>query len=167
MKAIGKILDRIEDIFGYLGGALLGITTIIVIVQIICRYVLFYSLPWSEELCKYMFVWLVFLSFSLCVRNHMQIKIDILETSIKQKTLKGLLKLFYDVVSLGFVCIYIYCAIQLVSAGTLSVSPAMHLPMWYVYMVMPIGLALSGIEFIRQVFIDIKELSGGKREGES
>ena len=34
-------------------------------------------------------------------------------------------------------------------------------------MVMPIGLALSGIEFIRQVFIDIKELSGGKREGES
>lgn len=158
MKIFGKVLGKVESIFGYIGGILLIVTAAVVIAGIVCRRIFFYSLPWSEELCKYMFVWLVFLSFSLCIRNRMQIKIDILESLIKNRVAKGLLQIFYDVVSFCFVCVYTYCAVNLVSAGHFSVSPAMHLPMWMVYLAMPIGLALSGIEFVRQIFLDIKNL---------
>jgi len=165
MKIIGKILEKLESAFGYVGGILLMGVTVVVILGIICRYVLFHSLPWSEELCKYMFVWLVFLSFSLCVRNHMQIKIDILETSIKNQTVRTCMHIFYDVVSLAFVCVYFYCSLQLVKAGRLSVSPAMHLPMWMVYVALPLGLSLSAIEFVRQIGLDIAELLG-KRGGD-
>ena len=165
MKTFGNALNKIESLFGYIGGILLMATTVVVILGIVCRRIFFYSLPWSEELCKYMFVWLVFLSFSLCVRNHMQIKIDVLESSIKSQVIRTCMHLVYDIVSLIFVCIYIYCSVQLVKAGTLSVSPAMHLPMWIVYLAMPVGLCLSAIEFVRQIFLDITELIR-KRGGE-
>lgn len=43
--------------------------TLIMGIQVLCRYVLGMSLSWSEELTRYLFIWCGFLSVSYSARN--------------------------------------------------------------------------------------------------
>ena len=50
--------------------------TLIMGVQVFCRYVLGMSLSWSEELTRYIFIWCGFLSVSYCSKKCLSIKIE-------------------------------------------------------------------------------------------
>ena len=43
--------------------------SIIIFIQVVCRYVFQNSLTWSEEMARYMFVWLVYFSVSYTARR--------------------------------------------------------------------------------------------------
>lgn len=58
MKKLDRYLDTFET------GAfsvLLSIMTIVVFIQVICRYILHASLPWSEEVSRYCMIYTVFI----------------------------------------------------------------------------------------------------------
>src|SRR6266566_2085230 len=46
-------------------------------VAVVCRYVFNNSLTWSEELTRYMFIWVVFLGAAVSVRQRANIAIDL------------------------------------------------------------------------------------------
>ena len=50
--------------------------TLIMGIQVLCRYVLGMSLSWSEELTRYLFIWCGFLSVSYCSKKCLSIKIE-------------------------------------------------------------------------------------------
>ena len=50
--------------------------TLIMGVQVFCRYVLGMSLSWSEELTRYIFIWCGFLAVSYCSKKCLSIKIE-------------------------------------------------------------------------------------------
>ena len=50
--------------------------SIIIFIQVVCRYVFQNSLTWSEEMARYMFVWLVYFSVSYTARREKHIRID-------------------------------------------------------------------------------------------
>ena len=52
------------------------IMLIISLVQIVGRYVFFYSISWSEELTTYIYVWIIFLSLHLAAKNRNELSID-------------------------------------------------------------------------------------------
>ena len=57
MKVI-KFLDRrLEEVILVL---LLSCIVVIMLCQIVCRYVLNDSLSWSEEFCRYCYIWFMF-----------------------------------------------------------------------------------------------------------
>ena len=45
-------------------------------VQVFCRYLLNFSLSWSEEITRYLFIWSAFISISYCIKKWISIKID-------------------------------------------------------------------------------------------
>ncbi len=55
---------------------LLGSLVVIMFIQVFFRYVLNNSLSWSEELAKYLFVWMTFLGAALCLRDKAHIGVD-------------------------------------------------------------------------------------------
>ena len=67
MKRIFHWLDEnLEEFLLVIG---LIAMTLIMGVQVFCRYVLGMSLSWSEELTRYIFIWCGFLSVTTAVRN--------------------------------------------------------------------------------------------------
>ena len=48
--------------------------TLIMGIQVFCRYVLGQSLSWSEELTRYLFIWSGFLSVSYCSKKCLSIQ---------------------------------------------------------------------------------------------
>ena len=62
MKKLLKILDEhAEDVLAVI---LMSAATLIIVIQVIMRYLFKNSLSWSEEMARYLFVWMTFISIS-------------------------------------------------------------------------------------------------------
>ena len=141
---------------------ILLLMVITVFLQIVTRYVFFYSLPWSEELSRYLFAWLIFIGASLGVGEESQIRIDIIDTLVKGGFRK-IVNLLQYVLSFGTVTVLIFSTAKILQIGMRQRSPAMHIPMTYIYLCIPVGLALVNLElFVKMLNIAKKIL---KKEG--
>lgn len=75
MKLLKKIDKNLERWVMFL---LLAGMTLVLGIQIFCRFVLNNSLTWSEELARFMFIWSTFLSIGFCLKEGISLKIDTL-----------------------------------------------------------------------------------------
>lgn len=68
-----KLLNSIEDLVTIILSVLL---VVIVFFQVFFRYALNNPLAWSEELARFTFVWLVFISSAVVVRDDSHMSMD-------------------------------------------------------------------------------------------
>jgi TRAP-type transport system small permease protein len=78
MQALNRSLDLIA-------GLLFAAALILVNVQIVCRFVLSISVPWTEEVSRLVFIWLAFLGAALGAREGSLIVIDTLPEFVGQR----------------------------------------------------------------------------------
>jgi TRAP-type transport system small permease protein len=71
MQAFNRSLDRVAAF-------LFAAALVLVNVQIVCRFVLSISVPWTEEVSRLIFIWLAFLGAALGAREGSLIVIDTL-----------------------------------------------------------------------------------------
>ncbi len=138
---IGKffdILDRFLKILVIIGN---GLMLLIVFLQVITRYVFNYTPYFGEELARYLFVWVVFLSLPLVARSGGHMAIETLTSIAKGATLK-FLNIVADLCSIIFLAIMVVCGVQMVIRTSFQTSPAMMIPMSWVYSVIPFGCAV-------------------------
>ncbi len=155
-----KILKWLDEHFEEL---LLGIFTVIMVIvtaaQVFMRYALDNSLTWSEELARYCFIWLVYLGISYGVKKQRHIKVDAVFLLLKDNG-KIVLSMVGNLLFLAFavfVLIYGYdIAIKLLTWGQLS--PSLHLPVGLVYLAGPVGMGLTMIRLLQQLFQQGKAL---------
>ena len=95
---------------------------LVVSIQVFCRYVLQDSLAWTEELARYLVIWSVLFGCSFAMR----------------------------IVCLAFSIIMVYAGMESVINIHWSeqLTPAMQLPAWIIWMAMPAGFGLMGIQAI-------------------
>jgi C4-dicarboxylate transporter DctQ subunit len=75
MRAFNRALDTVVG--------LLGIAVLLLVnYQILCRFVLSISVPWTEEVSRLLFIWLAFLGAAIGVREGALIVIDTLPVMI-------------------------------------------------------------------------------------
>ncbi|MCC8193856.1 MAG: TRAP transporter small permease [Deltaproteobacteria bacterium] len=145
METLRNVLYKLEKavdkcIVLVCGSMLLGITALIFI-QVIFRYILQNSISWSEELTRYMMVWIVFLASGYVLSKGGHANIDMLLNRFSPKmrsvAVKGSLLLI--MVFSGLVIRY---GFMLMRFGKRQISSALEIPMNYVYLAIPIGGAL-------------------------
>ncbi|HAR80688.1 MAG TPA: TRAP transporter small permease [Succinivibrionaceae bacterium] len=142
----------LENIFTLFQKLMLNIITLalcimmcVIIVQVFTRYVIFYSLPWSEELSRYLFVFIVLNGINIAVSQEKLIKIDAVQNSIKWLRGRIALDIFHAAVGI-IACVLIACyCTDLFPVGHVQKSPAMRIPMIIMYSIVFIGYLLSTI----------------------
>lgn len=144
MLSLYRTLHKIIDLVLF---AILAAMVAIVSVQIFTRFVLFYSLPWSEELSRYLFAYLILLGACVGVRENNQISIDIIDNFVRGRSARVLAVIQY-LVQIVTVAVLFYSAMMLIQVGARQISPAMGLKMSYIYMCFPIGFTLILIELL-------------------
>jgi len=150
MGRLIRLLDKhLEEFFMMI---LFSIMVCSITMQIFMRKILNDSLSWSEELSRYCFILLVYMGISYAVKCKRHIKIDLLYTYVSEKWKKGLRLLSYFVFLCFclFICLHGYeITMKLFSLG--QSSPALNLPMGFVYAAAPIGLGLAVIRLIQSI----------------
>ncbi|MBD5642277.1 MAG: TRAP transporter small permease [Desulfovibrio sp.] len=118
-----------------------GLMLLLVFGQVITRYVFNYTPSFGEELARYLFVWVVFLSLPLVARYGGHMAIETLTSRVHGATLK-FLNIMADLFTIAFLAIMVVCGIQMVMRTSYQTSPAMMIPMSWVYAVIPFGCAV-------------------------
>lgn len=108
------------------------------LLQVFFRYVLNDSLIWSEELARYLFVWISFLGGTLVMDRGTHIKIDILENLLRGGARKAVVRAAKALV-LVFLVLLTVSGVMIVGLTMDQPSAVMQIPMGLVYLAIPVG----------------------------
>ena len=88
MKTLQKISDTINKIVSYVGMVIFIVLIIACVAQVFFRFVLNHSLSWTEELARFMFIWMHLLGASLLIqgRGHATVTVilDLLHGTVRK-----------------------------------------------------------------------------------
>ena len=148
--ALLAFLDRGE---GYICQCLLAFFIVIMFLQIVMR-TLGIPLPWSEELCRYSFVWFVFFGASYAARlvAHNRVTIHL---RLLPKFYTDLILLFGDLLWIAFNLIMIVKGYDTICNfyEFPFTTPALLWQMWAIYCIFPIAFGLMTIRIIQVNYI--------------
>lgn len=78
--------------------------TVTVLIQVFFRFVLQSPLRWTEEMARYLMIWLVLMASAVAMRNKSHLQVDVL-TSALPKNPKRILTWVVDILTIIFLAI--------------------------------------------------------------
>lgn len=85
MKSSGNWFERIQEWVMCLNAVILILIMSIVFIQTVTRYVVFYSIPWSEEASRYLYVALTLLGVNVAITKNQFVSIDLIDNALSEK----------------------------------------------------------------------------------
>lgn len=125
----------------------LAVMVLLVFFQVLSRALFDASFSWTAELARYLMIWLVFLGGGIAFQQGAHIGIEALVERFSNRG-KKLVQLIVSVICIAFFVILIVTGIEFSSASMSQTSPAMNLPMGYVYLAIPISGVLQILNVI-------------------
>lgn len=131
--------------------------TLIMGIQVFCRYALGMSLSWSEELTRYLFIWCGFISVSYCSKKCLSIKIEQFVAIFPRrgkavfKVVNHTFELIFFVYMIPFAYSYMMSAVE---SG--QISPACSIPMYYVQAAPFVSFILVTIRILQRWIIEFR-----------
>jgi len=133
-----KIIDRTNRYINYITIATISMMLLIIFLQVIFRYVLHNSLSFSEELARYLFVYTIFLGIPIIARQDGHIAVEILTQKLKGRVARYT-KIITYICILIFAIILFYFGTRMMILTTYQLSPALRIPMPFIYLAIPTG----------------------------
>ncbi|MDR0539928.1 MAG: TRAP transporter small permease [Spirochaetaceae bacterium] len=141
---------------------LMSAMTIILFIQVVMRRVFSNSLTWSEELARYLFIWLVYFGISYGAKIRKHIKIEAFLGVFPQK-IRPFIEILGDILFFAFAVFVIWTAYQWVGRQVKlrQKSPALHIPMWMIYAAPLAGFTLTAFRQIQTIIYRVKTIHQG------
>ncbi|MDF2533346.1 MAG: hypothetical protein K0Q65_2927 [Clostridia bacterium] len=158
-----KLLTVCENFIKYLVGALLAAMVAIVFWNVVSRYFLGASIAWSEEISRFMLIWVVFLGAVLAYVKDEHLSLDILIKAVP-KRIAHIMQVMADIGVLYAIYIIVMGGLNLTMTSWDWLSPAAAIPYAYVYLIIPIAGAAVLIMTIFKLIGHIKVLFGISKE---
>lgn len=145
-----KINRSVENLTAYF----LAMMVILVFIQVVSREIIGSSFPWTEEVARFLMIWITFLGASFAFQYGAHIGIEY----FKMK-LSNLLQRSFELIALLACSVFFYFMIKygldISNRAMVQTSAALNIPMGYVYLVIPISGFLM---FLNLVDITVKKL---------
>lgn len=152
LAPVVRLLDLMNAGLRILLALTLATMVIIVTLQIVVRFILpklgiIASVPWSEELVRYLLIWSVFIGGGVAARRGGMIAVEALPNALPPGPARAV-RVAGLAVMLTFLVLAFGSGLDWVAFGAHERSTAMGLPMAWIYAAMPAGMALMGINLI-------------------
>ncbi|MCX7708440.1 MAG: TRAP transporter small permease [Clostridia bacterium] len=152
MKIIKKLFNGIHIFMGYFGVVQLLAMTIIVSVQVFCRFLLGFSISWAEEVSLILMIWFSMISMAIGVKKRLHIAIELFTMKLSEKVMKNVINKITDVCTIVFSMVLIYYGWLLVENGLMSTLPATGFRSSMEYIFTPIAGILIAYDSIMDLF---------------
>jgi len=121
-------------------GFLLFVQVLVIVAQVVARNLFSYPLTWSEELARYLTIWVAFTGGGLAVANDEHVFVDVVVRWLPERW-HGAVMVFADLATALFLVLTTVYSIQMFAFPTIwyQYSPAIRLPMVYLYASLPVG----------------------------
>lgn len=157
-----KIKTHVDNVVKWVLVVIMGAMVINVLWQVFTRFIMQDPSSYTEELARYMLIWIGILGASYVAGQKMHLAIDLLSTK-----LSGRAKIYLDIFIES--CVFIFALVVMVIGGfrlviiTLSlnqISAALQIPLGYIYSVLPISgllILFYSSNFILNGFGELKK----------
>ncbi|MFQ3787268.1 TRAP transporter small permease [Halomonas sp. A29] len=137
LQRIERALDAVIQPIVFLGmAALIGVITL----QIVSR-VFFTAVGWTEEVARFLLVWISFLGATLAFQRGRHIAVTFVVDALPRR-LTQLARIAAVLVALGFMVALIVIGYRYMQVQSFQRSASLRLSMTYVYAVIPISAAI-------------------------
>ena len=160
VKGFKRVCAGIDKICLYLVVIMIAAMVCITCAQIICR-IWFTALSWSDEATRYLLIWSTFIGASCVYRAKGHISITALQNAIPHHKIQKALQIFVHLLCLVVCVIGVYYGITYALKQSAQLSPAMRIPMSYIYLALPTGFGLIFLQAVDQI---IQSLFGKEEE---
>ena len=114
---------------------------VVTLAQVVFRYVVAAPLPWSEELARYCFVWIVFLGGAVGLSRGIHLGVDLFVNTLPARLRRRIDALTSALIA-GFAATVIYASLPVLNMNMFQRSPALGVQMSYIYLAIPISMGL-------------------------
>ena len=129
---------------------LFSVMMISVLVQVGGRYVFNYSIAQASEIATFSQIWLVLLGSGVAVAKGQHVAIDMLPAKLPLPAARVALVAIALVIA-TFLAVLAYGSLPLLRMGEFQSSPALRVPMKYVYICLPFGAGYMALELLLTV----------------
>lgn len=137
-KLFLSLMDQINRLLKAILVISLAITLVALSCQVLFRYVLEQPLSWTEELSRYLMIWITFLGAAMAVRHQRLIKLEIIYLLFPGNGKKVVL-ILAGFLSCLFYAILIVFGYTILDTVVVQHSPALHISMAIPYAAIPVG----------------------------
>ncbi|MCE2492429.1 MAG: TRAP transporter small permease [Alphaproteobacteria bacterium] len=142
-----------------------GYMAVMVLAQVIGRYLFNYSIDWAAETATFAQIWMIFLAAGLAMRQKLHVSVDAL-TNVLPVPILRFFTIIIAVPCLWFLWQAIVGSLTLINVGQIQTSPVLQIPMWIPYLSLPLGLGYFGLELVLSLVAKWKDPKGTAAETE-
>ena len=136
---MNSLLIKLEKVIAIL----LATIAALVVYQVVARYMLGSPPSWTEELARFLQVWLVLLASPICLSRSMHLAVDYLSPLLPSTLTRWMQSFIYLLVGL-FSLLLTLSGVRLLTVAALQVSPALGVSMLWPYLAVPLsGLLMT------------------------
>ncbi|MBQ1421368.1 MAG: TRAP transporter small permease [Firmicutes bacterium] len=150
-----KISNVITNILRVVCGLVLAALVIIITIEVVSRWMSI-AMPWTDELARYLLIWMTFLGCSLALASGTHLSVDFIVKMFPKNGQKALNIITRVLIIVFFGIIMIY-GTKLSIAAINTKSTALHWSMGIVYSILP----LSGLLSVFYAVMDIIHILKG------
>ena len=141
-------MTRVLTVLESVVGAILAVIATLVIYQVASRYLLGNPPSWTEEMARYLQVWLVLLAAPICLARGMHLSVDYLTPKLPAGP-RFLVRTAVLILIALFTLVLTIYGFRLLRVAALQVSPALGISMVWPYLAVPVsGAMMSFVTFV-------------------
>ena len=153
---LDALLAKVRSVLYWFSFVAMMVMLVTIFAQVITRYGFGYTPEWSEELARYLFVYVVFLGSALIMGESGHLAVEFLPNHFKGTVIGKLLKLLSLACGYLFIGILMTQGAKMTQVMTFQESPGLEISMSYIYAVIPISGSLMLLYLIRDTLRFLK-----------
>lgn len=144
------VQERMAQILRWLMIVLMVAMTATIFTQVFSRYVLQSSIPWTEEVARYILVYIAFVGGALAVFEKSHLRVEIVVEMLPLRAQQAL-HIFSTTLIAVIAALLVYYGGRFTLLARNTISPAIDQPMALIYVIMPVAGVLMLIFAILQI----------------
>ncbi len=158
---MNHLVERLERMQVWITFTFVSVITVCVSVQVFVRYVLQKPLfLWTEELARFLLIWMVFLGIGVGVKNDAHFAMDVLPPLLGRRW-GAAVRLFNDLCMGAILVLLILAGLRFSWFGFFQNSPNMEILMVWVFVAIPLGGILALIYLVQRIQQRVRDFRSG------
>ncbi len=145
MKKTYEIFNKFENGFVITG---IILTMLITLVSVIMRYIFRMGAGWSEELVRFIMIWITFVGMGIAIRTGSHVSIDYFCNLLSPKKRRLITRGVYLVATLF--CVFLFVSSLILTLHVLrlqQISAGLQIRMGYIYAMLPFAALISTLRY--------------------
>ena len=165
MRSLIRLVDALNKGLGLFCGLALATMTALIFLQVLVRFVfaklhIQFSVPWTEELSRYLMIWAVFVGAALIARRADALAVEALVLAVPPSVGRAIKFSAHALALVFYGCIFML-GLDWMEFGRSESAPVLGIEMAWVYASMSVGAGLTivnALALLAEVWLDKKDI---------